>query len=120
MKIQMQKPLFAWDCLEDHPVLATIKQLLEAIPDGKLAAGLEAARGKGRNDYPVRALWGVVLLTIALHCKRAGSLHAAQVFRRLAGFVCAAQVVRRQVSGVFRYWHCGRRRRREGRDVPPR
>jgi len=66
MKIQVQKPLFAWDCLEDHPVLATIKQLLETIPDGKLMEGLEAARGKGRNDYPVRALWGVVLLTIAL------------------------------------------------------
>ena len=66
MKIQIQKPLFAWDCLEDHPVLATIKQLLETIPDGKLMEGLEAARGKGRNDYPVRALWGVVLLTIAL------------------------------------------------------
>jgi hypothetical protein len=62
----MQKPLFAWDCLEDHPVLATIKQLLETIPDGKLMEGLEVARGKGRNDYPVRALWGVVLLTIAL------------------------------------------------------
>src|SRR5208283_2649888 len=43
-----------------------IKQLLETIPDGKLMEGLEAARGKGRNDYPVRTLWGVVLLTIAL------------------------------------------------------
>jgi hypothetical protein len=40
--------------------------LLETIPDGKLIEGLEAARGKGRDDYPVRALWGVVLLTIAL------------------------------------------------------
>ena len=66
VKIQIQKPLFAWDCLEDHPLLATIKQLLEAIPDAKLIEGLEAARGKGRDDYPVRALWGVVLLTIAL------------------------------------------------------
>ncbi len=66
MRIQIQKPLFAWDCLEDHPLLATIKQLLETIPDGKLIEGLETARGKGRDDYPVRALWGVVLLTIAL------------------------------------------------------
>jgi hypothetical protein len=66
VKIQIQKPLFAWDCLEDHPLLATIKQLLATIPDGKLMEGLEAARGKGRDDYPVRALWGAVLLTIAL------------------------------------------------------
>jgi hypothetical protein len=66
MKIQMQKPLFAWDCLEDHPILATIKQLLETIPDSKLLEGLKAARGKGRDDYPVQVLWGVVVLTIAL------------------------------------------------------
>jgi hypothetical protein len=66
MKIQAQKRLFAWDCLEDLPALATIKQLLETIPDGKLLEGLKAARGKGRDDYPVQTLWGVVLLTIAL------------------------------------------------------
>jgi hypothetical protein len=66
VKIQIQKPLFAWDCLEDHPALATIKRLLESIPDGKLLEGLQAARGKGRDDYPLRVLWGVVLLTIAL------------------------------------------------------
>jgi len=66
MLIPVQRDLFAWDCLEDHPVLATIQQLLKAIPDGTLLDGLQAARGKGRNDYPVRTLWGVVLLTIAL------------------------------------------------------
>jgi hypothetical protein len=66
MRIQIQKPLFAWDCLEDHPALATIKRLLETVPDGTLLEGLNAARGRGRNDYPVRVLWGVVLLTIAL------------------------------------------------------
>jgi hypothetical protein len=49
MRIQAQKRLFAWECLEDHPALATVKQLLEAIPDGKLLEGLKAARGKGRD-----------------------------------------------------------------------
>jgi len=52
MKIQIQKPLFAWDCLEDHPALATIKRLIETIPDGELLEGLKAARGKGRDDSP--------------------------------------------------------------------
>ncbi|MGA9041575.1 MAG: transposase [Terriglobales bacterium] len=96
VKIQMQKPLFAWDCLEDHPVLATIKQLLEAIPDGKLVEGLEAARGKGRNDYPVRTLWGVVLLTIALRhagfeaCL--GELRRNPVLAKLIGIGSADEV----------------------------
>jgi hypothetical protein len=66
MKIAIQKQLFAWDCLEDHPSLVTIKQLLETIPDTSFLENLNAARGKGRDDYPVRILWGVVVLTIAL------------------------------------------------------
>ena len=43
-----------------------MKQLLEALPDAKLLDQLRRWRGKGRNDYPVEVLWGVVVLTIAL------------------------------------------------------
>ena len=60
------KPVFAWDCLEDSPSLRTIKDLLATLPDGTLLQSLRAARGKGRNDYPVSVLWGVVVLRVAL------------------------------------------------------
>lgn len=66
MRIAQSKPLFAWDCLEDSPTLKTIRELLAAVPDGQLLESLRSARGKGRNDYPVHVLWGVVLLTILL------------------------------------------------------
>jgi hypothetical protein len=66
MRIHIAKPLFAWDCLEDSPSLRSIRAFLEAIPDEKLLAGLRTARGKGRDDYPIEVLWGVLLLTIAL------------------------------------------------------
>lgn len=66
MIIDVAKPLFAWDCLEDNPSLQTIKKLLAALPDGKLLNSLRNARGKGRNDYPVAVLWGVVILRVAL------------------------------------------------------
>lgn len=66
MRIQTTKPLFAWDCLEDSPTLKTIKQLLEVLPDQALLRSLENARGKGRNDYSLRTLWGVIVLSIAL------------------------------------------------------
>jgi hypothetical protein len=66
MIIHSTKPLFAWDSLEDSPSLNTIKDLLAAIPDGKLLNSLRAARGKGRNDYSISVLWGVVVLRIAL------------------------------------------------------
>jgi hypothetical protein len=66
MIIHATKPLFAWDCLEDDPSLQTIRDLLAALPDGKLLHSLQIARGKGRNDYPVTVLWGVVVLRVAL------------------------------------------------------
>ena len=66
MRIATTKPLFAWDCLEDSPTLKTIRQVLDVIPDDALLESLRAARGKGRDDYPVRALWGVLVLSIAL------------------------------------------------------
>jgi hypothetical protein len=66
MHIAIAKPLFAWDCLQDNPSLATVRAFLVAVPDSRLLAGLRAHRGKGRDDYPVHVLWGVVLLTILL------------------------------------------------------
>jgi hypothetical protein len=66
MRIHVTKPLFAWDCLEDSPTLKTLQQLLDTLPDEKLLASLEAARGRGRNDYPVRVLWRCLVLAIAL------------------------------------------------------
>ncbi len=66
MIVHAAKPLFAWDELEDSPSLQTIRDLLAALPDGKLLQSLRNARGKGRNDYPVSVLWGVVVLRAAL------------------------------------------------------
>ena len=66
MIIAITKPLFAWDALEDSPSLKSIRLLLEAIPDHALLESLRAARGKGRDDYPVEVLWGTLLLAIAL------------------------------------------------------
>jgi hypothetical protein len=66
MIVHAAQHLFAWDSLEDSPSLRTIKDLLAALPDGKLLQSLRAARGKGRDDYPVSVLWGVVVLRVAL------------------------------------------------------
>jgi hypothetical protein len=66
MRIAITKPLFAWDALEDSPTLQSLRVLLESIPDHELLESLRAARGKGRDDYPVEVLWGTLLLAIAL------------------------------------------------------
>jgi hypothetical protein len=66
MRMHATEPLFAWGALEDHATLVTIRDFLATVPDQELITGLEAARGKGRDDYPIVRLWRVVLLTIAL------------------------------------------------------
>src|SRR5574337_1597915 len=66
MRLTTQHPLFAWEALEDSPSLQTVQAFLAAVPDAQLRAALHAWRGKGRDDYPITSLWGVLLLTIAL------------------------------------------------------
>jgi len=66
MLIHAAQPLLAWGSLDDCPTLVTIRDFLNTVPDQSLLAGLRAARGHGRDDYPIQLLWRVVLLTIAL------------------------------------------------------
>jgi len=89
MRIAMTRPLFAWDELADSLEVSTIRRTLSLVPDGKLLESLRAWRGHGRNDYPVEALWGTVLLTILLRhvtfeaCL--GELRRNEALRRLIG-----------------------------------
>ena len=99
MRIQTTKPLFAWDCLEDSPTLKTIKQFLEVIPDQALLSSLQSARGKGRNDYSLRTLWGVLVLSIALRHPSIeaclGELRRNESLRQLIGIASEDDVPRK-------------------------
>ena len=98
MRIAIQKPLFAWDCLEDHPDLITLRRLFEVIPDGPLLEGLRAYRGRGRNDYPVPVLWRVIVLTIALRHRDfeacLGELRRNPTLQKLIGIESVKQIPR--------------------------
>jgi hypothetical protein len=104
MHIAITKPLFAWDCLEDSPSLSTIKRFLETVPDGRLLEGLRRHRGRGRNDYPIHVLWGVLLLRIALRHVSVeatlGELSRNEHLRRLIGI--------ERESGVPKAWNVSR------------
>ena len=45
MHIHAAQPLFAWGELEDYPTLATIRNLLDAVPNQRLLDGLNAPCG---------------------------------------------------------------------------
>ena len=111
MKIAIQLPLFAWECLEDHPALVTIRRLLEAIPDGPLLEGLRTWRGRGRNDYPVAVLWRVIVLTIILRHRDfeacLGELRRNPTLQKLIGIEAANRSPRAGMSPDF--WKCSAR-----------
>jgi hypothetical protein len=96
MRLHATDPLFAWARLEDHPQLSTLRSLLEVLPDQALLDGLERARGKGRDDFPIPVLWGTVVFTVALrHDSFASCL--AELARnpalyRLLGIPCVEEI----------------------------
>jgi Transposase DDE domain/Transposase domain (DUF772) len=96
MRIATTQPLFAWECLEDSPSLQTVRELLASIPDAKLLDSLRQARGKGRDDYPVTALWGALVLTTTLRHPHIESclaeLRRNEGLRRLIGIETEEQV----------------------------
>lgn len=61
MAIIPQQRLFRWEELEGLGDLKRLRLVLEHMPDEKLMYHLELRRGRGRNDYPVRAMWNSVL-----------------------------------------------------------
>jgi hypothetical protein len=61
MAIIAQKRLFGWEEIEELGDLQRLQLVLEYLPDEKLMRVLEEERDRGRNEYPVRAVWNSVL-----------------------------------------------------------
>lgn len=61
MAIIPQPSLFQWHDIQGLGDLERLRLVLEYMPDEKLMVLLESERGRGRNDYPVRAMWNSLL-----------------------------------------------------------
>ena len=59
-----QSSLFCWQEIEDLRDLERLRLVLGYLPDEPLMLRLEADRGRGRDDYPVRAIWNSCLAGI--------------------------------------------------------
>ena len=55
---------FSWRDVESLPDLERLRLVLDVLPDEEIVAALEAGRGRGRNDYPVRAMWRALIAGI--------------------------------------------------------
>jgi len=61
MAIIPQRQLFSWKEIENLGDLQRLQLALKYLPDELLMRLLESHRGKGRNDYPIRAVWNSIL-----------------------------------------------------------
>lgn len=66
--------LFSWSDVERLPELRRLDLALDGMPDGDLVAALEARRGKGRDDYPVRAMWRALVAGVVFGHESSASL----------------------------------------------
>ncbi len=64
MAIIPQKQLFGWQEIKELGDLERLLLVLNYLPDNQLMEKLEKERGKGRDDYPVRAVWNSILAGI--------------------------------------------------------
>jgi hypothetical protein len=56
-----QARLFSWEDVESCSDLDRLSLALDYLPDDALMQALEARRAKGRDDYPVQAMWNAVI-----------------------------------------------------------
>ena len=90
MAIIPQRQLFSWKEIENLADLERFSLLLKYLPDEQLMQSLESHRGKGRDDYPVRAMWnsilaGIVYQHTSIESLRRELMRNAQL-RQLCGF----------------------------------
>ena len=57
----IEKNLFTWRDIEARSDLERFYLVRDHLPDEQLMQYLETMRGQGRDDYPVAAMWNVVL-----------------------------------------------------------
>jgi hypothetical protein len=74
MAIIPRRSLFSWKNVQSKSDLDRLQLVLEALPDEALMVQLEAQRGKGRDDYPVRAIWNSLLAGIVFQHQSVESL----------------------------------------------
>lgn len=74
MAIIHRQSLFCWKNVESKSDLGRLQLVLESLPDEALMIKLENRRGKGRDDYPVRAVWNSILAGIVFQHESIESL----------------------------------------------
>lgn len=66
--------LFSWNDIEGRSDLDRFYLVRDNLPDEKVVEKLEKMRGKGRDDFPVRAMWNALLAGVVFQHESIESL----------------------------------------------
>jgi len=87
---RIQKELFGWQEIDALGDLERLQLVRDQLPDEALVQCLERQRGKGRDDYPVRAIWNSLLAGVVYQHPSIASLRRELLrngqLRQLCGF----------------------------------
>ncbi len=90
MRIITQLSTFDYEEISILGDLERCKMLIDHVPDEKIVNKLNEIRGKGRNEYPVVAVWNSMLIMPLLECSSIESLRRElsrnRDLRKLCGF----------------------------------
>ena len=90
MKIITQLSVFDYSEIEILGDLERCKLIIDNVPDEKIVNKLIEIRGKGRNEYPVIAVWNSILIMPALECSTIEQLRRElsrnRDLRKICGF----------------------------------
>lgn len=90
MKIISQLSVFDYKEIEILGDLERCKLLIDNVPDEKIINKLYEIRGKGRNDYPIEAVWNSILIAPLLECSTINQLRRElsrnRDLRKICGF----------------------------------
>lgn len=90
MKIITQISIFDYSEIEILGDLERCKLLINNVPDEKIVKKLKEIRGKGRNEYPIEAVWNSILIMPLLECSSVEQLRRElsrnRDLRKICGF----------------------------------
>ncbi len=103
MAIIAQKQLFGWNEIDGLGDLERLRLVTEYMPDEDLMRALEARRYRGRDDYPVRAVWNAVLAGVVFGHESVESLRRELKRNAQLRQVCGFDVTKGASSVPSRY-----------------
>lgn len=107
MAIIAERSLFGWKDIEELGDLERLYLVLSYLPDEELMRRLESRRDRGRDDYPIRAMWNSVLAGVVFEHNSVASLRRELRRNGQLRDVCGFDVVK-GLAAVPSSWNYSR------------